>query len=269
MSLYPQKPLSIGQVLDRGFAMYRAIFKPMLFTSMVLGLLAQLPALVQHGMIFIVGAGASPGALIGITVLVFALIWFGVYMAMYNGWVMSLDAVARGGQPYGVGQTISAGLPKMLTMVIATILFVLALLIGMLLLLIPGFILMGSLLFFYFFILLENQGAVAALKSSHRLVWGHWWRTVTIMTVAGLLYFVAVFIVMLIGGAALGLSAVGATSPEDAKGGIAASMLVFALVQAALNGLLMPLFTSIALVTFRDLQLRKSGADLVARAAAA
>jgi hypothetical protein len=268
MSLYPQTPQSIGQVLDRGFSMYRAIFKPMLVTSMALGLLAQLPALAQHSFM-LMAPGGQPGVSAIVTALVMFLLWLIVYFGMYNGWVMSLDSVARGGKAYGFGQSISAGLPKILPVIGGGILFVLAFLAGLVLLVIPGIILLGSLIFFMYFIVLENQGALESLQSSHKLVWGNWWRSATILTVAGILYFVAMFIVMMVAGAAIGLSTAGAPSPEDARATVSITMVFFVLVQGVLNGLLMPLFTSIALVTFRDLMLRKSGADLAARAAAA
>ena len=47
------------------------------------------------------------------------------------------------------------------------------------------------------------------------------------------------------------------------------AVLIILGLQIVVNALLMPMMVSILLVTYRDLQLRKSGSDLAARAAAA
>jgi hypothetical protein len=263
MSLYPQTPLSIGKVLDNGLSLYRSVFKTVLPLSFVVALLAQLPGLWPYFLKPGMGMGPGVGLLVGF------VIWFVAYMAVYAGWLKSMDSLASGNAALSVGGAFSAGLPKVLPMLGASILFMIALTIGFVLLVIPGIILMISLLFFWFLIVLEDQGAIDSLRNSHALVWGNWWRTATILTVAGVIYMVAIFLVMGIAGAVVGLSMLGGPTPEQIASGPGAAVLIILGIQVVLNALLMPMMVSIMLVMFRDLQLRKSGSDLAARAATA
>ena len=59
------------------------------------------------------------------------------------------------------------------------ILYGLAIVVGLILLVIPGIILSISLCLAFYLVALENKGAVDSLKSSHALVKGYWWRTAT------------------------------------------------------------------------------------------
>lgn len=267
MGFYPQAPLSIGKVLDSGFTMYRSVLKRLLPLSLLIGVLSQLPQLAPYAMVSAAGEGGLSGSTM-LTVGVGFFIWFCAYLAFYNGWIVSMDSLGRGGEALSVGQAFSAGLPKLVSVIAAFVLFMLAIMAGTVLLVIPGIILMGSLFFFWYFIVLENQGAVASLKNSHKLVWGNWWRAMTVVTVGGVIYLVAFFVVGMIGAVVLGISASGKT-PEELAAGPGAGFFIFLGLNVVVNALLLPMWNSITLVLFRDLQLRKSGADLAARAAAA
>jgi hypothetical protein len=136
-----------------------------------------------------------------------------------------------------------------------------ALCIGLVLLVIPGLILMVTLFFFWYFILLEDQGAVASLKSSHALVWGgNFWRTVAVVTVAAVIYLVALFAIGGTLGLLIGVSMFDDPTPEELAAGPGMALLVFATVQVVLNTVLLPMWTSLTLVLYRDLQLRRAAA---------
>lgn len=258
MSLYPQSPQSIGKVLDGGFTLYRATFKAILPLSFVVALLAQAPGLWP---LFVNPASLDPANLNMATALVLCaafIAWIAIYMAIYIGWLKSLDGLARGGSALGVGAAFSAGLPKVLPMIGASILFMIALVLGTVLLVVPGLILMVSLMFFWYLIVLEDQGVIASLRNSHTLVWGNWWRTVAILTVVVVIYCVAALIVFGILGAIIGISAMSRPSPEQMATVPTAAMLAIAGAQVVLNALLMPMFMSVMLVTFRELQLRRA-----------
>ena len=266
MNLYPQAPQSIGKVLDSGFSMYRAVFKRILPLSFVVAVLSQAPQFLPY---MIASTGGSPGTALVVGMVVGFLAWFVIYLALYGGWLKSMDTLARGGEALGAGAAFSAGLPKVLSVIGATILYMIAILIGSVLLVIPGVILMFSLLFFWFLIMLENEGAIGSLTASHKLVWGNWWRTVTVISVGGVVYMVAVFLVVGLTGVVVGVSALGGPTPEELAAGPGAAMLIVLTMQIVVNAVLLPMMNSLMLVLFRDLQLRKSGADLAARAAAA
>jgi hypothetical protein len=269
MSHYPQAPQSIGKVLDSGFSLYRAMFKRILPLSFALALLAQLPGLAPYSAAIFGGLPGAAVVLAFVVILGLIIGWIVVYMGLYNGWIVSMDAIAKGNEALTFGAALKAGMPKILSVFGASILFGLAIMAGMILLVIPGLILIVSMSFFYYQILLEDRDAVQALGDSHKLVWGHWWRTTTVMTVGGAIYLVAYVIVFGIGAMLLGTAALEGPSPEQAREGPDAAVLLFVALQVLMNALLLPMWNSIMLVQFRDLQLRKSGSDLAARAAAA
>jgi len=149
---------------------------------------------------------------------------------------------------------LQVGFNKFLPMLVAVILYSLAVTMGFILLLIPGLILSLSLAFYLYFIVIDDMGAYAALKASHQLVWGNWWRTAAVFTVPGLvlvaLYFVLFFVV--------GLLSAGFASIPGLES------LINALANL-LSALITPYFFVLGYVQFRDLKLRKWGNDLARR----
>jgi len=121
------------------------------------------------------------------------------------------------------------------------------------LLLVPGIILGLSLSFYPILIVLENLGGYTALKTSHTLVWGLWWRTATVYMVPGILMIIFYALTGMIG---YGLM------DETAEPG---AFGIVDLVTNTLSGLVMPYFYALAYVVFNDLKLRKSGDDLARR----
>lgn len=251
MNHYPQAPLSVGKVLDAGFSMYREILKPALPLAIVLAVVSQLPQVLPY----MIAKGGF-----GLTVGVGFLIWFVLYLAFYNGWIVCLDRMARGEAPLAIGAAFGAGLAKVPSTLLAVVLFMVALCIGLVLLVIPGLILMVTLFFFWYFILLENQGAVTSLKSSHKLVWGNFWRTAAVITVAAVIYMVALFAIGGGLGLIIGVSMFRNPTPEELAAGPGMALLVFAGVQVVLTALLLPMWTSLTLILYRDLQLRQKAA---------
>jgi hypothetical protein len=65
----------------------------------------------------------------------------------------------------------------LLPLIVGSIVMICALIVGYVLLIVPGVILTVSLAFFQFCVVLDKQGPIEALNRSHTLVWGNWWRT--------------------------------------------------------------------------------------------
>jgi hypothetical protein len=262
-SLYPATPQSIGQVIDNGFRIYRQILVPMLPVSLVVALLSQAPELVHSlaphpefsfALVLLAGAGV--------------LAWLIVYLAFYNGWIVALDALMRGQPALPLREVFARGAPTIGASFRGAMLYGLAVVAGCILLVIPGLYLMTALIFFWYFIVLEGMGGAASLGASRELVKGHWWRTLTVFSVAGLIYLAAFSVLLGVVAAVFGLSASlsGLENAKDTAPEIGWAVLA---LQAGANALLLPMWNTISLVMFRDLKLRKSGADLAARAASA
>jgi hypothetical protein len=126
--------------------------------------------------------------------------------------VHRIVAAEMAGEPIGAGVASSFALRRLLTLIGAGFLAMLAVLIGLAALIIPGLWLIGSFTMVTAVIALEDAGPVAALRRSMYLVRGRWWPTVGFLILVGLLGSVAAQLVQLValpivGAAGVGLAA--------------------------------------------------------------
>ncbi len=257
MSVAVTAPLSISQVLDKGFQLFmRSISRvwPLTFLAALLGAIPAL-LLAPHK----TDGGATvghPGAMFGamaVSVL--------FSMTVYLGIVRLLNDIAEDRNQLSLSDAYFGGLRCLPAYLGASILFGGAVFLGCLLLLVPGIILMLSLSFYIFFIVLENAGPAECLKRSHKLVWGNWWRWAAIFTVS-VVIFIGLYVMFgLLAGIAAHLMA-----GSDAK---MAALIGQSVVQVIVTTVATPLLYAVQLIGFRDLQLRKGGDDLAARIAQA
>ena len=139
--------------------------------------------------------------------------------------------------------------------------YVLAVVVGSVLLLVPGLILMLSLMFAPYMIVVERRGVFACLKDSHALVWGNWWRTAAILSIAGFILMAGYMLFAL----ALGIVFVAGSG----GGGAGEQSLTQAVLSGLFNGVLTPFFYAMTLAVYYDLRLRRDGWDLAAKIEAA
>jgi len=175
----------------------------------------------------------------------------------YSAIYLRIDSVADGSIGAGALRSALRKLPLLIALIILNML---ALMVGFILLIVPGLILIVSLVLAMPILLLEDKGPIDSLTSSHKLVWGNWWRTAAILTVGGIIIFVLYVI--------LGLLAA-AVAPFLAGGEAAVAAVVSLFIVLALAGILIsPYFVSLILNIYWDLKLRREGGDLSARAEA-
>jgi hypothetical protein len=267
MSIQSTQPQSIGGVLDTTFQLYKASVVKMIPLSLLM-VIAGSP---QSIYIFTQGGAAStadPFAMLNMMgsggYLLATLVGLAGTMWMMSAGYLKIGAIGTGGD-LGVGAAIQQALTRLPVVLIMLLLFIIALLVGFVLLIIPCLILTVSLGLCFNLALFENKGPVAALTESHRLVWGNWWRTAAILTVG----FVIIFVIYLVAGMIIGVIA-----PMIVLGGGGTDDLVlFTLVSGLLVGVLMsllvtPFYISLAIAIYWDLKLRKDGGDLAARVGA-
>ncbi len=250
MRLLASEPSSIGKVLDSSIRLYVACFKKLLAFSIILALSYVGMNLTNEALLL--DAMAIPSepnmgnliaafSVIGIVSLLLLI----VYIAM----IYRIDNVAQDVED-SLTDAFILGLKKFLPSAWSSILYMIAFLTGCLLLVIPGLILWLSLLFFLYFITLESAGPFQALKESHKLVWGNWWRTMTVFLAPGVLVTVVYFI----------LGFVSALIDTE-------SSMILYIVTSLMSAFTTPFFMVVGYAQFHDLKLRKSGADLEARLA--
>ncbi len=265
MSIQPSQPQSIGGVLDTTFQLYKAS----LLKLITLSLLLVLASCLQY--IYIFARGANPAdPLVMLNLMTSWGYWLSILAGVIGStWItaatyLKVAAIGTDGD-LGIGAALQASLPRLPALVVMMILFMLALMIGTLLLIIPGIILMVSLLLCYPAALFDNKGPVSALSESHRLVWGNWWRTFAILSV-GLIILIVIYLIV--------ATIVGVIAPFLMGGAAAAEeVALYALVSVGLifvflSLLLTPFYISLGIAIYWDLKLRKDGGDLAARVGA-
>ncbi len=254
-----QTPLSIGQVLDAGFMLYRRAFKATVPLTLLASVLGILPMLIMGPQLSL--AALKPGYF----ALIFIFSLFG--MVVFGAVFARLDDVASGRNQLGFIAAIRRGVAKFLPLFGAGIIYGIAVMIGLLLLIVPGVWLSIALAFALNAVILDNVGVIDSFDVSRKLVAGNWWRVVVILSVA--------FAILMAITAGVGLLA-GLTLPfsriVQASNGVAVpntvGLVVFQLINGAVSAMISPLIYAMSYCIYRDLQVRKSGGDLAERIAA-
>jgi hypothetical protein len=248
------EPQSIGRVLDSGFRLFVKSFAGVFPLSLAAAAVLAMPNIAS-----ILSSGAEQGdsPMPASTVVVTFLVALPIYMILIAAVVYRLGAAAEL-HDASVGQALARGVRCMLSLLGAAILYLLAVAGGLILLVIPGIILMLSLSFGFFAIVLDDDSALAGLKHSHRLVWGNWWRTLTVVSVPVVIVMVLYIGLVTVFGVSVFMS--GGQASSDA-------LITVSLVEAAIGGITAPLMYSIMIAQYHDLKLRKEGHDLAARLA--
>lgn len=254
MAALANEPQSIGRVLDSGFKLFVKSFTGVLPLSLAAAALLAVPNIAN---VVTGGPGQLESPVPGSTVLVLFLVALPIYMILIAAVVYRLGAAA-GMHEASTGQALARGVRCVLPLIGAAMLYFLAMAGGLVLLIIPGIILSLSLSFGFFAIVLDGESALRALKRSHRLVWGNWWRTLAVVSVP-----VVIVMILYLG---LGI-AFGATLLMSEGRPSSDVMITASLVEAAIGGVTAPLIYSIMIAQYHDLKLRKEGHDLAARLA--
>lgn len=267
MAIQPSQPQTIGGVLDTTFQLYKASVIAVLPMSLILAVGGALPSIYMMWS----GGAANPADAAGmitamstpgympkfiLTYLLTMLVTLWGMAAMY----LKMNSIGSGAA-LTLGESLQATLGRAPLLLLMSILYFIAIVIGTILLIVPGVILAVSLVLAMPLMVLEHKGPVGSLTGSHALVWGNWWRTLAIGSVVFVIFFVIYMAVAMVVGVAMPLLLAGADA-------IAAAMILTVVVGALVNLLVMPFFTAALLATYWDLKLRKEGGDLAARVGA-
>ena len=244
------RPLSIGEVLDAGIALFKASLLRCLPLSLVAVVVGQLPSMVamSRGRTpALAGMGALDWLLVAIAGLANVLIWGAI--------VRRLQAIAHGRRSTR-GADLLRPVARLLPTLGMGVASLAAIALGTVLLVVPGIYLSVALLFAYPALLLDDASLAGSMRTSLALVRGNWWRTSAIMTVA--VFAILVFYAI---GAIVALILVQLTGGGDVGSVFIATTIVSALVGA----LFTPFFCALSLAQYADLKLRRAGEDLARR----
>lgn len=260
------RPQSIGKTLDSGFKLFFAGFGKVFVLALVAAFVANLPSILLGTKADMTDAQALPAVawkLLGLVLL--AMI---VATALNTAILRRLAVLGNGGAADdSLGQSIALGFKYLVPVFVGFILYGLAVGAGMILLIIPGLFLLVSLYLFWPAIVMEGKGPIEALKRSHHLVRGNWWRTLTVMSIPIFLLIAFYFGAMFLIGIVLGLTSSG--DPTALTTTVEKTALLLNLLEVPVNAVSLALFYAVLVVLYHDLKLRKEGGDLEARLARA
>jgi len=254
MQIVPDQPASIAKVLYISIKLYGACFGKLM--GLILALTVFLVSLglfsdLVIGMPETGNEGEGLGFLVAKLPLLLSVVFVLCILSfvLYSSMIYRIDNVVNQREDT-VLQALQFGLEKFLPMLVAVIVYSLAVTVGLALFVIPGLILSLSLAFYLYFIVIENRGGYASLRASHDLVWGYWWRTMSVFSIPGavlVLFYSGLFI-------ALGLMGGGLDSPPGPTA-------LFNAFGNILSALITPYFFTLGYVQYHDLKLRQNGTN--------
>lgn len=244
-SLYPPgRPQSIAEVLDGAFK----IFSVSLLKVLPYGMLGTLAG--QLGNIYNLATGRPIGRSLPrdpTSWLVFAMSLV-VSVALWVAVLVRQRAIAQGA-PVAMRAELAAVLHRLLPLLLFILVDALAVCAGLVLLVIPGVYIGIALSMGVPALALENQGPIAAMRSSLRLVRGYWWRTFAIFLASTAI--VIVFYVL--GGV---FAAIVAQFERGAD--VAVITATSTVVVISLGAVSTPFFAATTLAIFGDLRVRRA-----------
>lgn len=256
MKLFPyDRPATTGEVLDAGFLLFRRSLPSCLPWSLLAVLLGNLPS------VYLLATGQSLSLLTPKDA-----IWWGLMAGAASAglwvWLFLVSRqyrIAGGGRPGffdGAWEAMRA-VPRAVAVIL---LAALALLLGTLLLVLPGMYLSVALWPSLTVLMVERPGIAATLDRSLQLVRGSWWLTATILGVAG-----GVVMALYVVGVLVGLLF------AQVEGGIdrSSATLVLGVVSGLLAAVFQPLFVALGIVQYLDLRRREDRRALQAAPSAA
>ena len=258
MTLLPQQPSSIAIILDTSFKLFTTGFKKIIGFGLLIGVIYLLMAysinIAMPNGDFVDPQDFNTYALQALP-QIFASIIFSVLLSFvfYGAIIYRIDNLVNAREDSFI-EALWLGIRKLPAMIFAVFVYSIVVAVGMVLLIIPGILFSLSLMFYSYVIVIENSGGYAAIKSSHALVWGDWWRTMSVFMVPGVVIMIVYFAVGLV---------VAFTGDLDALNENSLSWVDF--VTNFATAFIMPFFYVVGYVQYHDLKLRKSGSDLEAR----
>lgn len=249
MASLPTTPQSPSQILSKGIEIGVNSFPKLFMLTTLAGFLALIPGL--YLALHIGNVAVTPKEISAAKDWAWYLIeapclLIGVLLQALL--IVRLDDFVQTGQTEFRAE-FKRALNVLLPLIAGSIVLVCALIVGYVMLIVPGIILTISLAFFQFCVVLDRQGPIAGLNRSHTLVWGNWWRTFWVMLL--ILLVIVLIAVMLLAPIALLLG----LHPDSVTG---RDLLVENVLQMVAEALFTPFVLGVMYTQYNDLKLRRA-----------
>jgi hypothetical protein len=258
------RPLSIGEILDVGFRLFRERFRTLMACVLVpvvpLSILSTIVVGVIDDTAYDVNAPARESSSADVANLIDNLLG-GAAAAIAIAACFRVISSAYLGQRADAGESLRYGLSRLIPLVAAYLAISIGVGLGLVALVVPGIFLAVKWSMTFPVIVAERAGAFQAMRRSWELTRGRWWRVCGALLVVVLISFVLAFVILVAFGAAIASS----DSISEA--------LFAILITAATIGVLTvlyPLTAAVVTVVYYDLRVRNEGFELqqLARASA-
>jgi hypothetical protein len=269
----PSRPLSVGETIDLAFRIFRATLLTCLLFAGLAVIASELPNIYnlasRHPLVSLLEErDALFWALDVVGSVLTVVLWSAILLRQYA--VVSGRAAA-GGELAAVARRLPAVIALVLLVLLATLGWFIPLqflraagpatvVLAALVLSIPATYVAIALSCAGPVLLITGRGPLASLAHSWRLVSGSFWRLTAIYTVGLVLLFVLYALALVV--------AMVAAIPL-AHGDLAVVTAVTTVIVVILSALGTPFYTALALAVYGDLSVRREGADLAQRIAAA
>ncbi|MFI4896052.1 MAG: YciC family protein [Steroidobacterales bacterium] len=246
----PNAPLSAGGVIDDASKLYRAAFRRC-------APIAVLGALVSVAFeLFIVGYSQHAGLpLTGLDallktyqeppVMALSLLQTVILLALFGAMILTMNAAASAEARLSVGRALRLGFSRLGRCVIAALVSSVMIVLGLLLLLVPGIYLSGALALWPVALYVDDAGGLQSLDVSRKMIHGHWWHASAALGIAVLI----VLAFSLIAGFVAGVV-------ELTISGEAGESLV-QFISAAADVIMLPMLPAALVALYNDLKLRQ------------
>ncbi len=241
------RPMGVGDIFDVILRMYRSRFVPFIMIALAVyipyGIIA---GLFQQSVVE--GASAvgpqDPSLAIGGAVLMFIMAF--VAMPLCQGAMLHQISAAYLGNPIGAAESYRRALPRLVRLLLANILVGIIVMIGFLLLIVPGIIFSLWFMLVTAVVMMESHGVTSSLGRSKELMSGNLGK--------GLMIGVVIFILNLLIGIIAG-SVMAFVIPAE-------SLLLQNIANTALQAVVIPIQVGAIVLFYYDLRIRKEAFDL-------
>ena len=249
-------PQSIGAILDSGFKLFTSSIKQVLPITYLGAVLGGLWSWGFQSLMF--DQTLTAGQLnIDWPFLTGAYVLMIVISSIFMAAALLRIRAASMAEPMSFGGALQGGVRRAPAVIGVSILYMLAFMIGLVLLVVPGVYLSVMLAFAFYAAAGDGMGPIDSARYSYGLVKGYWWRTAGLLTVIFIIAMVIYFAV----GLAAGLIAVS----QQAAGTLEPSILAEVVITPLFTSVAAAMMYCLAYAAYHDLKLRREGTDLAER----
>jgi hypothetical protein len=238
------RPLSVGEILDVSFTLYRRHFATLGTVAVVCSGLPVLMSLYIE---------ASGGVLQNLSLTLVYYVVFTVLSSIATAATVFVVSASYLGQPLNAAGALKRATPLLGRLIVCSLLLAIVVGFGFLFFMIPGIVLLcGLVLAFPSLVLEPGSSPTGALSRSWSLTRGSRWRMLALLATLVVLLYVPII--------ALGAIAT-VFLPAGGSGSLTPGLLTLAVV-GVMQMLLYPLLYCVLTVAYYDLRVRKEGFDL-------